>query len=60
MSGTSRLKEGARNLLKNCANLQTGDSLLVIYETPEEGWYDQRVVDAVLKMARDLGLNRPA
>ena len=41
MSGTSRLKEGARNLLKNCANLQTGDSLLVIYETPEEGWYDQ-------------------
>ena len=56
MSGTSRLKKGARNLLKNCANLQTGDSLLVIYETPEGGWYDQEVVDAVLKMARDLGV----
>ena len=56
MSGTSRLKKGARNLLKNCANLQTGDSLLVIYETPEEGWYDQGVVDAVLRMARDLGV----
>ena len=38
---TSNLREGARNLLKNCVGLQTGDSLLVIYETPDEGWYDQ-------------------
>ena len=56
MSSTSQLKEGACNLLKNCANLQNGDSLLVIYEKPEEGWYDQRVVDTVLKTAKDLGV----
>lgn len=55
MTDTSQLKEGARNLLKNCANLQTGESLLVIYETPEEGWYDQRIVDTVVATARDLG-----
>ena len=56
MTNTSKLKEGALNLLENCAKLQARDSLLVIYEKPEEGWYDQGVVDAVLETARDLGV----
>ncbi len=56
MTATSHLLEGARNLLVNCADLQAGDLLLVIYETAEEGWYDQRVVDVVVETAEKLGI----
>lgn len=55
MSETAKLKEGARNLLENCANLREGEPVLIIYENPDEGWYDSGVVDVVTEIAQEMG-----
>jgi len=55
MTDPSLLAEGARNLLANCAELKAGESLLIIYENPDQDWYDSGVVAAVRNMARDMG-----
>jgi len=57
MSDPAQLKEGARNLLVNCAGLQAGESLLIIHESDDEDWYDAGVTEAVTEVARDLGTN---
>ncbi len=45
---------GIDNLLRNCANLKYGERLLIIWEDPKLGWYDEEisvaVADAVRKM----------
>ncbi|TYC63456.1 hypothetical protein FMN50_03740 [Rhodobacterales bacterium] len=51
----SNLRRGAENLLKNCAGLRSGQSLLVIAEDPACGMYGQGLAEAVADVARDLG-----
>ncbi len=48
------LKIGAQNLLINCAELRRGDSLLIILEDPELGWYKKDVAEAIIAEASEL------
>lgn len=48
---------GARNLLINCASLSKSESLLVISENPDLGWYDGKTADFLIEVAKDLGIN---
>lgn len=50
----SDLRLGAENLLITCAGLTAGDRLLVLREEPENTYYDQGIVYAVLETARAL------
>ena len=47
----------AENLLLNCAELSSADSLLIVHEDSALGWYDAAVTEAVASAARDLGIN---
>ncbi len=47
---------GARNLLVNCAEAQTGERILIAHEPPGLGYYDNRVVDCVASAAEGLGM----
>jgi hypothetical protein len=49
------LGAGAHNLLLNCAGLTPGQRLLIVYEGPALGWYDQETPQAVANEARRLG-----
>ena len=49
------LGAGARNLLLNCAGLEPGQRLLIVYEGPALGWYDLETPLAVADEARRLG-----
>ncbi|QXT40293.1 hypothetical protein [Gymnodinialimonas ceratoperidinii] len=50
-------RSGARNLLKNCARAQAGQSLLIAHEPADLGYFDGKVVGHVAREARDLGLH---
>ena len=41
MTTKQDIAEGARNILINCADLDAGDSLVIIHEQPDLGWYDR-------------------
>lgn len=47
---------GARNLLLNCANLQTGETLLVISERADLGWYDGKTAKYITQLAKEMGI----
>ncbi len=47
---------GAENLLINCADLKTGDTLLIVSENPDLGWYDGKTADFVADHARKMGV----
>ena len=53
----SDLDAGIHNLLLNCADVQPGESLLIIHEDPKYGWYDLEAPMAVAASARALGLS---
>ena len=46
---------GARNLLRNCVRLGSGDSLLLIEEAPDLDYFNGRVARIVAREARDMG-----
>lgn len=48
-------REGARNLLVNCAGIQPGDKLLIIGEDGDEAYYDKSVCDLIAEAALGLG-----
>lgn len=50
------LEQGARNLLLNCAGCQSGDSVLFVYETEDDGYYDPELMGALGGVAQGLGL----
>ncbi len=56
MTGHADLAQGARNLLVNCAEIGTGQRLLIIQESPDLGWYDAEAPMAVEAEARRMGL----
>ena len=49
-------EQAARNLLHHCAVLEAGERLLILYEDPALGWYDNeagysaRLADLVAKV----------
>jgi hypothetical protein len=45
------------NLLINCARLTPEDSLLIVYENHELGWYDEALVKVILAAARKIGID---
>ncbi len=48
---------GARNLLMNCAKLQAGETLLVISEGADLGWYDGETAKYITQVAEKMGIN---
>lgn len=56
MTDKAEVLEGARNLLVNCAEVQPGESLLVVEEDPALGWYDREVPSIIAEEAGKLGL----
>ena len=48
-------RTGAWNLLQGCAELKRGESLLVVQEDPDLGWYDAEAAQTVIEVARELG-----
>ncbi len=53
----TNLHSGATNLLSTCGGLGAGDRLLVLREDPDNDYYDQEIVDAVVECARTLGIH---
>ena len=52
------LHKSLNNLLKNCAELNKNDSLLIITEDSKFGWYDKNISVAVYNYAKNnLGIN---
>jgi hypothetical protein len=51
-----RLKTGARNLLVNCAKCHSGDTLLIVRETDDGGYYDPELCLAISAVADEIGL----
>ncbi|MCI5111459.1 MAG: hypothetical protein MRY75_12975 [Marivita sp.] len=47
---------GAFNMLTHCAQAQRGEHLLVAYEPAEYGYFDAQVLNAVVRTAREMGL----
>jgi len=55
MTVSSDLAAGCRNMLVNCAGLNSGDRVLIVQEDAALGWYDTEMAAAVADVARDLG-----
>ncbi len=53
----SSLRRGALNLLSNCAKASAGETLLILHEKPELGYYGAGLTEAIAGTARDIGLN---
>lgn len=51
-----KIKLATDNLLINCAGLTSSDSLLIVYEKPELGWYGKGVAEAIANAAESLGI----
>ena len=54
MSHAKDIAEGARNLLVNCGDLGPDDTLLIVCEDPDLGWYDNETVQAITDEALSL------
>ena len=52
----SNLDNGATNLLINCAAAKVGESVLIVQEHTELGWYDREAPEVVAQKALSLGL----
>ena len=56
MTFATDLIEGARNLILNCAELQKEETVLIISEDPEFGWYDADVTDVLVQEVSRMGI----
>lgn len=50
------IEAGVANMLRSCAGLSKGQTLLIAYEPPEFGYFDADVVNNVASQAAKLGL----
>ena len=50
------IAQGADNLLINCARLKADESLLIIAEDPQLGWYDSQSPQIIADAARKIGV----
>jgi hypothetical protein len=53
----SSLRRGALNLLSNCAKASAGETLLILHEKPELGYYGPGLAEAIAGSAGDIGLH---
>ena len=53
----SNTELGARNLLVNCGKMESGQSLLILYESCEHGYFDKDITNIVASTAKSLGLD---
>ncbi|MDC0196021.1 hypothetical protein OAJ93_00295 [Gammaproteobacteria bacterium] len=56
MTFANSLKEGARNLILNCAELKSDETLLIVSEDPKLGWYDADVTEALVAEVTQMGI----
>lgn len=52
----SHLHKGVENLVVNCGNCKSGDKLLIVFETEDDGYYDCELARSVEQVATGLGL----
>ena len=52
----TNLDAGVQNLLVNCAEVRSGETLLIVHEDPVLGWYDMEAPSAVNEAATRMGL----
>ncbi len=57
MTSERNIKQGAQNLLFNCAKLKPSEALLIVCEDPALGWYDAAAPKAIAQAAREIGVN---
>ena len=50
------IEAGARNLLLNCAEVEAGDSILLVGEQSESAYFDPQLCDDIARVARGLGV----
>lgn len=46
---------GALNMLRNCAEIRSGDQILIVHEDSGQDYYDRESITAVLEAARNIG-----
>lgn len=51
------IEAGARNLLLNCAEVEAGDSILLVGEQSESAYFDPQLCDDIARVARGLGVD---
>ena len=51
-----KIKLATDNLLINCADLTSSDSLLIVYEKPELSWYGKGVAEAIANAAESIDI----
>lgn len=56
MNSEYSVARAARNLLLGCAELDSTDTLLIVHEDPQLGWYDAAVTGAIAAAADELGI----
>ena len=56
MLTSEKLKKSSHNLLINCANLSSNQSLLIISEDEKYGWYSKDVTEVIYNEANNLGI----
>jgi len=57
MPNKNDITKGVHNLLVNCAKLKADETLLIICEDPDLGWYDAAAPKAVAEYANELGVS---
>jgi hypothetical protein len=53
---TDAIEAGARNLLLNCAEVEPGDSILLVGEQSESAYFDPKLCDDIAQVAQSLGV----
>ena len=56
MVHNEELRQGAKNLLINCAELSSSDRLLIILEDPSLGWYEADIATLIISEAERMGI----
>lgn len=52
-----KIEAGAANLLVECAQLKSGDRLLLVHEEPGRGYYDDQLIGVIEQQAERLGID---
>ncbi len=57
MPTNSKLHLGAENLILRCAELSADETVVIIFEDPELGWYNLDVVKTISEFLKKMGIN---
>ena len=56
VGNSEKLSKGCHNILINCANLSESQTLLIIREKEEFGWYKKDISETIYSEAKSMGL----